>query len=167
MDKINIKKGYKNGVRAVELKDLNEILLLQKLAFKPEAIKHNDLTIPPMTQTDKEIIKEFEEGKILLKYIESDNIVGSVRAYKDDKEHCYIGRLVVHPDYQRKGIGTLLMKEIEKIFKNCKKFKIFTGEKSDHVISYYKKLGYKETHRENAGTYNLVYLQKINLDIIN
>ncbi|WP_354003109.1 GNAT family N-acetyltransferase [Coprobacter tertius] len=39
-----------------------------------------------------------------------------------------IGKLIVHTDYQNKGIGKALMIEIEKKFSSCSKYLLFTGE---------------------------------------
>jgi ribosomal protein S18 acetylase RimI-like enzyme len=148
--------------KVTDYKDLEEILKLQKLSFKSEAIKHNDLHIPPMIQTLEDVIIDFSKGTVFLKYTEQNQIIGSVRAFIDKNNHCQIGRLVVHPDHQKKGIGTLLMKAIESEFKQCDEFKIFTGEKSDNVIALYQKLGYSITHYQNVGSHKIVHMNKFN-----
>ncbi|NMA34147.1 MAG: GNAT family N-acetyltransferase, partial [Clostridiaceae bacterium] len=87
-------------------------------------------------------------------------IVGSVRAYAADGI-CYIGKLIVHPDYQNKGIGTALMKYVEDHFKGCERYELFTGHKSEKNLYLYQKLGYGIFRKEKA-TENLefVYLEK-------
>jgi ribosomal protein S18 acetylase RimI-like enzyme len=87
--------------------DAGEILALQNIAYQIEAKLNDDRTIPPLTETIPEIMSEFET-KVFLKAMSADKIIGSVRATLDSGT-CQIGRLIVHPDYQRKGIGTLLM----------------------------------------------------------
>ena len=56
---------------------------------------------------------------------------------------CYIGRLIVHPDFQNQGTGTKLMNKIERLFNNSKRFELFTGHKSKWNIYFYQKLGYR------------------------
>src|SRR3989339_1428137 len=127
--------------------DIPAILELQKLAYQKEAILYDDWTIPPLTQTLSEIQAECENSAFL-KALWEVRIVGSVRTLFDSGT-CKIGRLIVDPDYQRKGIGSLLIKNIEDSFPNAKRFELFTGTKSANNIRLYQKLGYKEYHQQD------------------
>ena len=150
-------------IKKAEFSDMNEILLLQKLAYESEAKLYNDFNIPPLIQTLKEIEEEFK-NHIFLKSMENGKIVGSVRAVLIDSKTCYIGRLNVHPDFQNQGIGTNLMREIENIFKECERFELITGHRSIKNIKLYEKLGYKIFKTEKlTENLNLVYLEKIKL----
>ena len=121
--------------------DAEEILILQKLAYRSEAEIYNDFNIPPLVQTLESIEKDFE-NQYFLKAVMDGKIIGSVRAYTKEGT-CYIGRLIVHPDFQNRGIGTDLMNEIERIFNTCRRFELFTGDKSERNLYFYQKLGYK------------------------
>ena len=150
-------------IKKAEFSDLEEILLLQKLAYKSEAELYDDFSIPPLVQTLKEVEEEFE-NQAFLKVVENEKIIGSVRAVLVNPKTCYIGKLIVHPEFQNQGIGTKLMREIERIFKNCEKFELITGHKSEKNLKLYQKLGYKEFKTEKlTENLNLVYLEKINL----
>lgn len=139
--------------------DASEILALQKLAYQSEAELNGDWTIPPLTETLPEIMSEFET-KVFLKTMCSDNIIGSVRAAIDSGT-CQVGRLIVHPDYQRKGIGTLLMNKIEAAFPNAERFELFTGTKSTNNIRLYRRLGYQEFREEDLSpNVRLVFMEK-------
>jgi len=122
--------------------DLNTLLNLQKLAYRSEAELCNDYTIPPLTQTYESICDDFSNMDILKAVDENGNIIGSVRAYEKEGV-CHIGRLFVHPDYQNRGIGKLLMQEIEKRFAHCTKYALFTGKHSIKNLYLYQKTGYK------------------------
>jgi ribosomal protein S18 acetylase RimI-like enzyme len=121
--------------------DAAAILELQKLAFQSEAQFYDDFDIPPLTQTLDELTEDFAE-KTFLKVEIKDKIVGSVRGYQTG-DTCHIERLIVHPDYQGKGIGTALMKQIELCFENAQHFELFTGYKSERNINLYERLGYR------------------------
>jgi ribosomal protein S18 acetylase RimI-like enzyme len=123
------------------ISDAEEILILQKLAYRSEAEIYNDFNIPPLVQTLESIEKDFE-NQYFLKAVMDGKIIGSVRAYTKEGT-CYIGRLIVHPDFQNRGIGTDLMNEIERIFNTCRRFELFTGDKSERNLYFYQKLGYK------------------------
>lgn len=139
--------------------DLPEILALQKIAYQSEASIYNDFAIAPLTQTLEELRYDFDQHTFL-KATDKDLLIGSVRACIQDKT-CYIGRLVVHPDYQNKGVGTHLMKEIEKKFKEAKRFELFTGLRSKRNLYLYQKLGYRLYKAEKLNSHLvLVFLEK-------
>lgn len=141
--------------------DAEEILSLQKLAYISEAELYNDFSIPPLVQTLKDITDDFNKH-FFLEIITAGRIVGSVRAY--EKEYiCYIGRLIVHPDFQNRGLGKKLMKAIESVFSDCRRYELFTGGKSTKNIRFYEKCGYIVFKTEKVNeTLEFVYLQKIN-----
>jgi GNAT superfamily N-acetyltransferase len=139
--------------------DAGEILALQKLAYQSEAMLNDDWTIPPLTQTLLEIEAEFV-AKVFLKAVCADRIIGSVRASLDCGT-CMIGRLIVHPDCQGKGIGTSLMGRIEAVFSHAERFELFTGTRSIHNIRLYQRLGYRECREEDLSPkVRLVFMEK-------
>lgn len=146
-------------VEKATISDAEEILSLQKLAYRSEAEIYNDFNIPPLVQTLEEIKKDFGI-QFLLKAVMDEKIIASVRAHTKEGT-CYIGRLIVHPDFQNQGIGTKLMYEIEKIFSTCQRFELFTGARSERNLYLYQKLGYKifKTARITDQT-TIVYLEK-------
>ena len=146
-------------IKRAKTEDAEEILDLQKLAYQSQAKIYNDYSLPPLTQTLEEVKVDFED-QIVLKATISKRIIGSVRAYVDE-ETCYIGRLFVHPDFQNRGIGTELMNAIERTFNEAKRFRLFTGHRSDKSIYLYQKLGYKmiEIKRITDGL-SIIHMEK-------
>ena len=140
--------------------DLPEILDLQKLAYLSEAKILNDYSIQPLTQTLAELQNEFDKIIILKLYEDEENkIIGSIRAYEKN-DRVYIGKVIVHPDYQNKGFGTKLLEKIETFYKN-KKFELYTSSKSERNLYLYKKLGFMEYKREKISEdYDIIYLEK-------
>lgn len=146
-------------IAAAEVADAARVLDLQKLAYQSEARLYNDWSIPPLTQTLASILKEFE-SKTFLKATLGDSIVGSVRAvYRNNI--CEIGRLIVHPDFRRRSIGTHLMQAIEALFPQAERFELFTGERSLDNIRLYSRLGYRVTRSEPLSpAVTLIYMEK-------
>lgn len=139
--------------------DANEILSLQRLAYHSEAEIYDDFTIPPLKQTLEEIKKDFE-SQVFLKAIIDGKIIGSVRAFAKEGT-CYVGRLIVHPDFQNHGIGKELMGQIEEVFKEAARFEIFTGHKSERNLYLYEKLGYQRFKTVTANEkLDIVFLEK-------
>lgn len=142
--------------------DLPEILDLQKRAFGKVAKLMNNFELPPLLQTIEEIQKENKIG-IILKYLSDKNrIIGSVRGFLDKNNICHIGKLIVDPDFQNKGIGKTLMHEIEKYFPTCDKFTLFTGDETPNTLHLYKKIGYQVIGKQNMGGINMIFMEKRN-----
>ena len=141
--------------------DAEEILKLQKLAYQSEAERYNDYNIHPLKQTIAEVKKQLKTH-IFLKAVSEGKIIGTVRAHEENGT-CYVGKLAVVPDRQNKGIGTALMKEIEKYF-TPERFELFVGSKSDKNIHLYQKLGYKiyKAGAYECGHIEILYMEKIN-----
>jgi GNAT superfamily N-acetyltransferase len=138
---------------------LVEILQLQKECYQTEAETYNDYNIPPLTQDLESLKDEFKKSTIL-KGMVNGHIIASVRGYSD-KETCYIERLIVNKDYQNRGLGRLLMNSIESIFKDCTRFELFTGFKSQKNLYLYNKLGYNEFKQQKINeNLTFVYLEK-------
>ena len=128
-------------IKRASLEDAEIILHLQMHAYLSEAEIYNDYSIPPLIQTLKEIKQEFSQ-QVFLNAVE-------VPAYLE-KETAYIGRLMVKPDSQNKGIGTRLMQAIEEYFRIADRYELFTGHKSCRNLYLYQKLGYREFKRSTC-----------------
>lgn len=127
-------------ISQADMNDLHKILELQKLAFMQEARLYNNYNIQPLMQTIEEIGTEFG-NKVFLKAETDLIIVGSVRANVSEND-CWVNKLMVHPDYQGRGIGRALLLEIEKYFPKIKRFRLATGARSKNNIRLYEKAGY-------------------------
>jgi predicted N-acetyltransferase YhbS len=149
------------AINRADISDLKIILKLQKLAYLQEAEIYNDFSISPMTQGIDSLKSEWQRGIVIM--AESNGqIIGSVRAELVENI-CIIGKLIVKPDFQNQGIGTKLITEIEKLFKNCSTYELFTGDKSEKNLKLYRKLGYVDFKTERIDdNLKMIYLQKQN-----
>lgn len=147
-------------IKKAQKEDLEKILELQYLAYQSEAKLLGNMDIPPLKQTIEEVYEEFQKGTILKAEDGGGDIVGSVRAYQENGT-VYIGKLMVHPKMQKKGIGTNLLLEIENEYPN-QRYELFTSTKSISNIRLYERLGYKIFKEEVVSQdLQLVYLQKL------
>ncbi len=140
--------------------DLPEILVLQKLAFGEVAKAIGKYELPALRQTEAEMVEEHADGVILKCVEDGGRIVGSVRGRLDDANICRVGKLIVAPDRQGRGIGGALMVEIEKYFPSCAKFALFTSEETPHTFRLYSKLGYKVVGKKEMGGTVMLLMEK-------
>ena len=146
-------------ISRADIDDAEAILALQKLAYQSEARLYQNWSIPPLTQALEDVRGEFQT-KTFLKAVCDRVIIGSVRA-ACDRRTCEIGRLIVHPDHQRKSVGSRLMQAIEAFFPDVELFKLFTGERSDGNLRLYARLGYRVTRFEALSpSLTIVHLEK-------
>jgi ech hydrogenase subunit C len=161
--------------------DASEILALQKTAYQSEAEIYGDDSVPALQQTLEELEDDFEflpkpaapapavgetqapkpaDEVIFLKAVVNGKIIGSVRGWATDGT-AHINRLIVHPYFQRRGIGQQLMREIENGFSRVKRFEVYTGSKSERSLKQFRKLGYQDFKIETqTPALTWVYMQK-------
>lgn len=141
--------------------DLPTILSLQRTAFEEVAELLHNYDIPPLKETLIQMEKELRKGIILKCITEQNQIVGSIRGcYLPDTTICYVGRLVVDPLFQNKGIGSSLLAEIEKYFPTASKFLLYTGEITPNTVHLYSKVGYETIERKEMGGVMMLIMEK-------
>ena len=147
-------------IELADISDAQEILDLQKLAYQSEAALYHDYTIPPLTQSLEQMQEDLRK-QVVFKATLDGKIIGSVRGYLRDGT-CYIGRLIVHPEFQNRGIGTSLMKTIEQHFAQAQRYELFTGDRSERNLHLYHKLGYRVFRQEKlTDRTTIVFLEKM------
>jgi GNAT superfamily N-acetyltransferase len=143
--------------RALTLGDAGQLLTLQRAAYTSEAQIYRDPFLPALTQTLDELRAELA-GPAL--GIDAERrLVGAVR-WTVDGDTAHIGRLVVAPDLQGKGIGTALLRSAEQA-SGATRFELFTGHLSEANIRLYEREGYTRTRQETLQPgVELVYMEK-------
>jgi GNAT superfamily N-acetyltransferase len=138
--------------------DAGEVLTLQRAAYVTEARAHGDLDLPPLLET-------LDETRAALTGLswgirEAGRLVASVRLTVTGPV-AVIGRLVVAPDRQGRGLGGSLLRFTEsEAPAEVITFRLFTGSKSAGPLHLYARHGYRETHRTPENNHELVHLEK-------
>ena len=144
-----------------EKSDAPEILALQKTAYQSEAEIYGDDSLPALQQTLEELQQDFERPQqVFIKTVVNGKIIGSVRGHATD-DTAHVSRVLVHPYFQKRGIGHRLVEEIEKAFPNVKRFEVKTGHRSERNLVQFRKQGYQEFKTEPfTPAITWVHLQK-------
>lgn len=135
-------------IEKAEKKDLAEILALQKTAFYNVAALHDNFMIRPLHTTLKELEENFGMYTYL-KIVYRKRIIASGRAFFE-KEKCELENIIVHPDYQRKGFGRMIISRLETHFPEAQIYELFTGKDSSGNVEFYQDLGYSIQDRIEA-----------------
>ncbi|TDE29531.1 GNAT family N-acetyltransferase [Actinomadura sp. 6K520] len=142
-------------------RDAGEVLTVQRAAYVAEAQLYGDPFIPPLVESAEQLRKVLASDAVVLKAVLDGRLVGAVRA--QFSEHtCLIGRLVVVPDLQGRGIGRRLLAALEdEVTGRADACVLFTGHLSEANLRLYRRAGYSETHRERVAAHlTLVHMRK-------
>ena len=159
-DVVSRPQNNKYTVTLLSNADTGEVMTLQRAAYVTEAQAHQDLDLPPLTQTLEELRIELDDPDVAALGVRDEGrLVGAVRLRRIGSA-VELGRLTVAPDRQGKGIGSLLLGKAETVFPDARVMQLFTGEKSFANIRLYERNGYVETGRTPVGEYSIVHLAK-------
>lgn len=138
--------------------DAGEILTVQRAAYVSEAQLYGDPYIPPLIESLEQVRKVIE-GAVVLKALDAGRVIGAVRGQVSGTT-CLVGRLVVAPDQQGRGIGTALLTALHEAVPEAEAFDLFTGHLSEANLKLYRRLGYRETSRERMDDHlTLIHLR--------
>ncbi|WP_433478520.1 GNAT family N-acetyltransferase [Spirillospora sp. CA-142024] len=141
--------------------DAGEVMTVQRAAYVAEAQLYGDPFIPPLVESAEQLRKVLSGDAVVLKAVLDGRVVGAVRAQFSDHT-CLVGRLVVVPDMQGRGIGRSLLAALEdEVAGRADACVLFTGHLSEANLRLYRRLGYSETHRERVAAHlTLVHMRK-------
>ncbi len=138
--------------------DAGEILTVQRAAYVSEAQLYGDPYIPALIESLEQVRKVIE-GAVVLKALDAGRVIGAVRGQVSGTT-CLVGRLVVAPDHQGRGIGTALLTALHEAVPEAEAFDLFTGHLSEANLKLYRRLGYRETSRERMDDHlTLIHLR--------
>lgn len=144
-------------LRNFQITDMDELVELEMKVF-PEGPYDYDLLHNVFTQKGSVNEIAMQDGKI----------VGYIVALPLDENVADIESIAVDPDHAREGIGTVLLRSIERkcMALGTKRFILEVREKNEEAIQFYEKLGYKkmefvknyyiERYRGSRGAFRMV-----------
>jgi ribosomal protein S18 acetylase RimI-like enzyme len=127
-------------IRVYEDSDRPQIVELWRICFP------ND---PPHNRPEDDIARKLKVQRELFFVAEIDGkIVGSAMSGFDGHRG-WVYLVATHPDYQRNGIGTALMKRVEEGLKaiGCHKLNLQVRAENRQVVEFYRALGYEIEER--------------------
>ncbi len=107
---------------------------------------------------DDAVVKNaLEKDLYSVAVIDGDRYIGMARVVGDGGMYFYIQDVIVHPDLQGKGIGTLLMAYVERYIESHAPHNAFVAlMAAKGVAEFYKKYGYAERPENKPGMYKIM-----------
>ena len=83
----------------------------------------------------------FRNSLLVLAAYENDALLGILRAVGDGATIVFIQDILVHPDYQRQGIGTALVRAALRRYANVRQIELATDD-TPETAAFYRSLGF-------------------------
>ena len=87
--------------------------------------------------------RAYADSLCVLGAFEGRKLLGVIRAVGDGASIVYVQDIIVHPDHQRKGIGTRLMREILARFADIYQIVLSTDD-TEKTKAFYRSMGFSE-----------------------
>ncbi len=130
-------------IRLVEPADVGELFTLQRACWVQEQQANPDVTIPALVEELGDV-ERWAAADTVIVVRSAGRLVGAVRA-RAIETTWDIGRLMVAPDLQGRGLGRVLLEQIEGLAPaQTKVFELFTGAGSVRNQKMYRKAGYRQ-----------------------
>jgi len=127
--------------------DAGELFTLQRACWLQEALANDSLTDIPAIHESLEDVREWMGTWSTWVVRSEGRLVGAVRGRLEESPAgpaWDIGRLMVAPDLQGRGLGRQLLEHIESVAApEATTYVLFTGARSTDNIRMYKKAGYR------------------------
>lgn len=142
--------------------DAGEVFTLQRAAFLEEGRLNGSFDIPPLTDGIDVTEAALDRDTVLVARLRG-RLVGSVIGSAGADGEWVIGRLIVAPDLQGRGIGGRLLAAAEASAPaNRTVAKVITGAGSKRNINFYARRGYRVVGRDGHATgVPIVIMEKV------
>ena len=87
--------------------------------------------------------KGFENSLLILAAYENDQLLGLIRVVGDGYTIVLVQDILVFPEYQRKGIGTVLLQAVLERYSHVRQIELATDD-TPKTIAFYKSMGFRE-----------------------
>ena len=127
-----------------EMDEAAELLALQKQAYRQEADLIGSDQIPPLHETLEALQQSTET---FYGYILDGQLAGAI-SYKREGDLLDIYRMMVHPDYVRRGIARAMLHFVEGCEPDIKRIIVSTGSLNTPARTLYERQGFMATAEE-------------------
>lgn len=139
------------ALRQASAEDAGALLVLQRCCWVSVAINNKSLAVPALHESLDDLRAWLRDWQVSLLEL-NGRIIAAIRgrARGQDWE---IGRLMVAPDFEGRGLGRWLLRHCESLApKDCRRCFLFTARANARGISIYQRAGYQIAQSDVEGT---------------
>ena len=114
-----------------------EIVKLEDVLHLYQAVGWTNYTHQPQM-----LEKALSHSLVIYLALDGDAVVGLIRLVGDGFSSVFVQDLIVLPSYQRQGIGSSLMKEALKDYKDAYQVQLVT-EETEKNVRFYRSMGFE------------------------
>ncbi len=152
--------GAELVLRPATRADAGELLVLQRCCWVQEALVNDTLAIPALHEDLAAVEADLAVWTTFVLRSADGRLVGAVRG-RPDGDEWDVGRLMVAPDLQGRGLGRLLLAHVEAAaVPGTRAFRLFTGARSERNQRLYRKAGYRPVARREGDPEGVAVLVK-------
>ena len=132
-------------VRPAVAADAGEIYTLQRACWLQEMLANPGVDIPALSESLDDVRRGLADWTVMVvRESSSGRLVGAVRGRTDSHGEWDIGRIMVAPDLQGRGLGRALLALVESLApREVATYVLFTGAASSDNLRMYKKAGFR------------------------
>ena len=93
------------------------------------------------TEKPEMLKKAYENSLLILGAYENDKLVGVIRVVGDGFSVVFIQDILVFPEYQRRGIGTRLLREVMERYSSVYQMELMM-DNTPKTVSFYQSVGF-------------------------
>ena len=128
-----------------------EIVKLEDVLHLYQAVGWTNYTNQPLM-----LEQALPHSLVVYLAFDGEKIVGLIRLVGDGFSSVFVQDLIVLPSYQRQGIGSSLMKEALKDYKDAYQVQL-VAEQTERTLGFYRSMGF-----EILSTYNCIGMTWVN-----
>ena len=118
---------------------------IREYVYNEEEIKslYNAVGWRAYTDNMNALREGFKNSLLVLSAYEDGKLMGLIRMVGDGHTIVFIQDILVFPEFQRKGVGTALIKSVLKRYENVRQIELVT-DNTPKTIAFYRSLGFAE-----------------------
>lgn len=93
------------------------------------------------TDQPETLRRGFENSLLTLAAYEENQLIGILRAVGDGQTIVFVQDLLILPEYQRRGVGTALLRELLARYPQVRQIEL-TADDSPSLLAFYRKAGF-------------------------
>jgi len=93
------------------------------------------------TDQPETLRRGFENSLLTLAAYEENRLIGVLRAVGDGQTIVFVQDLLILPEYQRRGVGTALLRELLARYPQVRQIEL-TADDSPSLLAFYRKAGF-------------------------